>query len=254
MYRKINEIYFSNPIDLNLINKTQETASVKKSKAPLIISGILVLGIVASYILIPSVHAFLNEGWQVLSSGDETRIENWVNQFGWIGPLILVICMVAQMFLLIIPSLALMVVAIVAYGPIWGSLILFVSIYAASSIGYCIGKYVGPMLVKKIIGVKSERKIGDFIEDYGFWAVFVTRLNPILSNDAISFVAGILKMGYWKFIGATLLGILPLTLFIAILGETTDGLTTGLIWGSLISLLLFLLYVWWDKKKHSNTK
>lgn len=236
------------------MHKTPKNASVKKSKAPLLISGILVLGIVASYIFIPSAQAFLNEAWQVLSSGNEARIETWVNQFGWIGPLVLVVCMVVQMFLLVIPSLALMVVAIVAYGPFWGSLIVFVSIYAASSTGYLIGRYFGPLIVEKLIGAKTEKKIGGFIEDYGFWAVFVTRLNPILSNDAISFVAGILKMGYWKFIGATLLGILPLTLFIAILGETTDGLTTGLIWGSLISLLLFLLYVWWDRKKRTNNQ
>lgn len=234
------------------MKKTPETPSVKKSKAPLIISGVIVLAVVLSYFFIPTVHSFLNEAWQVLSSGDEAHIEAWVSQFGWIGPLVLVLSMVAQMFLLVIPSLALMVVSIVAYGPFWGSLIVFVSIFTASSVGYFIGAYFGPVLVEKLIGAKSEKKIGAFLEDYGFWAVFVTRLNPILSNDAISFVAGILKMGYWKFMGATLLGILPLTVFIAVLGETTDGLKTGLIWGSLISLILFLLYVWWDKKKRSQ--
>ncbi|CAN5226856.1 hypothetical protein BH23BAC2_BH23BAC2_09770 [soil metagenome] len=146
-------------------------------------------------------------------------------------------------------SIALMVVSILAYGPVWGSIILFAAIFTASSVGYIIGRYFGPVISEKLIGQKTERKIGSFIEDYGFWAIIVSRLNPILSNDAISFVAGILKMGYWKFIGASLLGITPLILFIAVLGETTDGMTTGLIWGSVVSLVIFLLYVWWDKKK-----
>ncbi len=49
------------------------------------------------------------------------------------------------------------------------------------------------------------------MDDYGFWAIIVTRINPFLSNDAISFVGGLLRMGYWKFIGAiyveTLIGL-----------------------------------------------
>lgn len=226
-----------------------ENTSVKKSKGPLYISISLVVVLVGSYFLIPSVQQFLDESWSVLTSNDNQRIQNWVDGFGWFGPLLLVLCMVAQMFLLVIPSLALMVVSILAYGPIWGSLIVLVSIFTASSIGYLIGRYFGPVIVEKLIGHKSEKKIADFLEDYGFWAVIVTRLNPFLSNDAISFVGGILKMGYWQFIGATLVGIAPLTVFIAIIGKSTDALKSGLLWGSLVSLVIFGLYVYWDKRK-----
>jgi uncharacterized membrane protein YdjX (TVP38/TMEM64 family) len=168
------------------------------------------------------------------------------------GPTILILAMVAQMFLIVIPSVALMVVSILAYGPIFGSLIIFAAIFTASSIGYFIGRYFGPVIVQKLIGHKNENKIEDFIEDYGFWAVIVTRINPFLSNDAISFVGGILKMGYWQFIGATLAGIAPLTIFIAIIGKSTDGLKTGLLWGSIVSLIIFVLYVVWDKKKRKK--
>lgn len=225
-----------------------ETASVKKSKAPLYISLSIVAAILLSYYFIPQVQDFLDEAWLTLSSGDEQRIEDWVSRFGWIGPLIIVLAMVLQMFLLIIPTIALMVVSILAYGPIWGSLIIFVAVYCASTVGYLIGAYLGPVIVEKLLGVKTERKIGDFIEDYGFWAVIITRLNPLLSNDAISFVAGVLRMGYWRFIGATIVGIAPLTIFLAIIGRSNDTLINGLVWGSIVSLVLFILYVWWDKK------
>lgn len=232
-----------------------ETPSVKKSKAPLYISICIVAALVLSYFSIPPVKEFLDEAWATLTSGDELRIENWVSQFGLIGPLVIILAMVLQMFLLIIPTIALMVVAILAYGPIWGSLIVFAAVFAASSVGYVIGSYLGPVIVEKLIGVKSEKKIGEFIEDYGFWAVFITRLNPVLSNDAISFVSGVLKMGYWKFISATLSGIAPLIIFVAILGRSNDNLINGLVWGSVVSLVLFIAYVWWDRKrKQEKTK
>jgi uncharacterized membrane protein YdjX (TVP38/TMEM64 family) len=88
-----------------------------------------------------------------------------------------------------------MVVFILAYGPTLRSLIVLASIFTAYSIGYSIGHYFDPMIVEKVIGHKSEKKIADFLEDYGFWAVIVTRLNPFLSNDVISFDGGLLKMG-----------------------------------------------------------
>ncbi len=229
-----------------------EEKNVNQSKLPLYISLGLITLIVLAYFLIPSAQNFLDEAWGVLTSGDNNRIQQWFKDFGWMAPVLLIIAMVAQMFLIVIPTIALMVVSILAYGPIWGSLIVFIAVFTASSVGYFIGRYFGPVIVEKIIGHKSEKKVADFLEDYGFWAVFITRLNPFLSNDAISFVGGILKMGYWKFISATIIGIAPLTIFIAILGKSTQGLKTGLLWGSIISLILFGGYVYWDKRKRKN--
>jgi uncharacterized membrane protein YdjX (TVP38/TMEM64 family) len=224
------------------------TSSTTKSKLPLYISIALVLGIVTSYFLIPEVKEFLDEAWSVLTSDDEERVQKWVSGFGWLGPIVLVLAMIAQMFLLVVPSILLMVVSVLAYGPIWGSVIIIASVYAASTVGYFIGSYFGDTIVKRIIGKKSEKKVASFLDDYGFWAVIVTRLNPFLSNDAISFVGGLLRMGYWKFMGATLVGIAPLTAFIAIFGKSIDELKMGLLWGSVISLLAFGAYIWWDKK------
>lgn len=232
-------------------NKETKTS---KSKLPLYISIGILAALVVSYFVVPSVQSFLDEAWSVLLSDDEERVKNWVSGFGWLGPIVLVLAMVAQLFLLVVPSVLLMVVSVLAYGPIWGSVIIIASVFAASSVGYFIGSYFGDAFVKKIIGKKSEKKVASFLDDYGFWAVIVTRLNPFLSNDAISFVGGVLHMGYWRFMGATLIGILPLTIFIAVFGKSIDDLKMGLLWGSLASLLSFVLYVWWDKRRKQKDK
>jgi uncharacterized membrane protein YdjX (TVP38/TMEM64 family) len=234
------------------MTKKDSKPNVSKSKTPLFISLGIISVLILMYFFVPSYQQFLDEAWQVLTSNDERRIEDWVSDFGWLGPVVLILAMVVQMFLIVIPSLALMVVSVIAYGPVWGSLISVAGVFTASTIGYIIGNYFGPVLVKKLIGPASEEKIERFINDYGFWAVVITRFNPFLSNDAISFVGGVLKMGYWRFISATLVGISPLVIFIAILGNNTEHLKTGLIWGSGISLVLFLLYVWWDKRRNSS--
>lgn len=237
-----------------MANKARENGNVEKSKLPLYLSILLVVAIAGAYFFIPQVQEFFNEAWSVLTSDDEERIKSWVDGFGWFGPVVLVLAMIAQMFLLVVPTILLMVVSILAYGPFWGSVIIFASVFSASSVGYFIGSYFGDALVTRIIGKKSEKKIARFLDNYGFWAIIVTRINPFLSNDAISFVGGVLRMGYWKFIGASMVGIAPLTVYIAIMGESTDSLKTGLLWGSLVSLVVFGLYVWWDKRKGQKSK
>ena len=229
-----------------------KSSSAKKSKLPLYLSLLLVAILVICYFAVPTVNDFFNEAWSVLSSDDEARVKKWVEDFGWFGPVVIVLAMVIQMFLLVIPTILLMIVSTLAYGPFWGSIINFTAVIIASSVGYAIGKYLGLSFIERLLGEKTTKKITTFIQEYGFWAVVITRINPFLSNDAISFVAGILKMNYWKFISATAVGITPLILLIAITGQNTDSLKTGLLYGSIASLIIFGGYIWWDKKRKSK--
>ena len=225
-----------------------ETPSVKKSKAPLYISIGIVAALVLSYFFIPEVRNFFLKDWSVLTSGDE-ETDKAVGLTIWLvwsfgdrhhhDPANVPACH-SHPF---------------TYGGhhsgLWTCYWSFDPLYSnipGFSFGYFIGRYFGPVIVEKLIGHKTEKKISNFIDDYGFWTVIVVRLSPFLSNDAISFVGGVLKMGYWKFIGATMIGISPLIIFIAYLGGDYERLKTGLIWTSIVSLILFFLFVWWDKK------
>jgi uncharacterized membrane protein YdjX (TVP38/TMEM64 family) len=234
------------------MDQNQEPA--KQSKWPLIISIIVIASLVGAYFFINPVNAFLKNAFEVLTSDDKQRISNWVSQLGFWGPFFIIVTMIAQMFLLVIPSPLLMVVSVLAYGQFWGAVLSIVAIFAASSIGYMIGRYLGVVTVDRLIGHKKEQKLEFYVERYGFWAVIITRLAPMLSNDAISLVGGILRMGYWKFIGATLIGIIPLASLIAFFGENNDRLKTGLIWTSVVSLVLLGLYVYYDRKKNPVNK
>ncbi|MEP0303924.1 MAG: TVP38/TMEM64 family protein, partial [Maribacter dokdonensis] len=86
-------------------------ADTSKSKLPLYISIGILVALVIAYFVVPSVQDFLNEAWSVLTSDNEERIQQWVSGFGWFGPVVLVLAMVAQLFLLVVPSILLMVVS-----------------------------------------------------------------------------------------------------------------------------------------------
>lgn len=214
---------------------------------PLIIA-VSVLGIaVGCYFIIPSFQEFIKEAFDILTSDDKERISDWVAEFGMAGPIVLIVFMILQMFLFVVPNILLMIVAIVCYGPVWGAIISLVGVFASSSVGYLIGKYLGPVTVHKLISKKTQEKAGTFIKDYGVMAIAITRLSS-LSNDSLSIVAGILKMKYHKYILATLTGITPLIVLLAIYGKN-GKILNALIWIAAISLILLIIYIVIDRRK-----
>lgn len=230
------------------MSNKKQTGKVKQSKWPLIISLVIVATLVVLYFYVPEANSFFKEAFNTLTSGNNQRITNWVGELGFWGPFFIILTMVVQMFLIVIPSPLLMLVSVLAYGPWWGTLISVTAIFTASSVGYFVGKTLGEVTIARIVGNKKEKKVKFYVEKYGFWAVIITRLAPFLSNDAISFAGGILRMGYWKFIGATLAGILPLAALIGYLGENWERTKSGLIWVSAISFVLFIIYIIYDMK------
>ncbi|HEV7348877.1 TVP38/TMEM64 family protein [Telluribacter sp.] len=215
---------------------------------PLVLSGAIIGGGVAAYFLLPAFGEFCREAWQVLTSNDESRIADWIAQFEFWGPLLLLGLFIVQMVAFVIPSWLLILVCTLAYGPWWGSGLAFVGIFLASTIAYFIGKSLSEHTLLALLGEKAEHKMRTYLENYGLGTVVVFRLAPFLSNDTISFVAGLTCMKYWRFMLGTALGISPLIILMAYLGGDIERLQRGLIWASAICLVGFGLYVWWDKK------
>ena len=222
----------------------------KTSKVPLFISIGLLAALVGSYFIFPGFQAGVNEAFDVITSEDQDRIQAWVKQFGAWGPIVLIFAMMVQMFLLIIPNMLLFMIAILCYGPIWGSLISFAGVFASSSLGYAIGKKLGPRAIDKFVSAKAQEKICLFINRYGVMAIAITRICSF-SNDALSFVAGILEMSYKKYILATLGGIIPLVVLLAIYGKN-GKIENALIWVASISFVGLIVYIIVDKKRRAK--
>jgi uncharacterized membrane protein YdjX (TVP38/TMEM64 family) len=88
--------------------KELNSPTPKKSRVPLYLSLLFVTVLVICYSTIPAVNQFFNKAWNVLTSDDEVRIKTWVEEFGWFGPIVIILAMVVQMLLLVIPSLCVM--------------------------------------------------------------------------------------------------------------------------------------------------
>ncbi|MFW5775455.1 MAG: TVP38/TMEM64 family protein [Chitinivibrionales bacterium] len=214
---------------------------------PVVVTLLIVGGLIAGYFFVPSVRAFAREAWRVLTSEDRQQIERWVSQFGVAGVAILLVFFLVQMFAFVLPSWFLIIVSVLAYGPVWGGIIALSGILLAAAVAYFFGRLFSKLTIQKLVGRKKERKMRLYLDTYGFWLVVIFRLAPFLSNDVISFVAGLASMSYSRFILATAIGITPLITLIAFLGETNQRLRNGFIVATIVSIIGFGFYVWWDK-------
>ena len=210
------------------------------------ISILILVGLVASYFIFPGFKAGIDEAFDVITSDDQDRINTWVQKFGIFGPIVLILAMTAQMFLMFVPNLLMFAIAIICYGPIWGSLICLMGVFCSSSLGYTIGKALGPKAIDRFLSQKTQDKISAFVHRYGFKAITIARLSS-LGTDSIGFAAGILEMNYKKFMIATM-SAHSCDWVIAIFGKN-GTVEKGLLWMAGISLAALIVYIIIDHKK-----
>lgn len=220
-----------------------------KSRATWIIPLLLLGSLAALYFLWPDFNRVVAEGYRVLTSEDEQRVESWVSGFGAYGYLAILGLMLLQTIVAFLPSILPMVIAVLAYGPFLGGALAWGGLMVAATLGYGIGRAFGPVTVDRMLGHETEQKVERMVERYGLWAIIAARISPVLSTDAVSIVAGLVKMSFPRFLLATGAGTIPLTILIAILGADIQRLKTGLIVISAVSVAIFVGYVIYDRRR-----
>jgi uncharacterized membrane protein YdjX (TVP38/TMEM64 family) len=216
---------------------------------PLLATGLFIILVVLGYFFIPAFGSFVRDSWQVLTQADQEHINQYLKDFGVWGPLVLILLFTIQMFLIVVPSWLPIIAAVIIYGFWQGILISLTGIILASSLGFYIGINLGGTVLDKLIDEKKLAKLDYWITNYGFWSIVLFRISPFLSNDAISFAAGMLKFGYRKFISATLIGITPLIIAIAYFAKDTETLKIGMYYIGGAGLLLYGIFVYIDHSK-----
>ncbi len=209
----------------------------------------LIVTAVTFYFFDENFQNWINEAYQVFSTGEMENIKKFLEPHRDIGYLILLGAFLFQLFLFFVPSVLVMTLSIMMYGPWLGGLLCLVGVFLASVFAYVLGEALGTVTIDKIVGHNNREKMTGFLAKYGFWTVAIFRLSPFLSNDAVSFVGGLVSMKFWRFIGATMLGITPLTILLAWMGEDDDRLSWGFSILGGISLVALAIYIYLDKRK-----
>lgn len=217
-----------------------------------LISGFLILGLVGAYFQVPAFQDFVDEAWSIIWNEDHEEIQEYFKRFGLWGPLAIVVFIVLQMFLLVFPTWIPIIVAVLAYGFWPGVLINLIGIGISSFIGYRIGDKLEDKVFRGFMSNQKMEKMRFWIHHYGFWTVVLFRISPLLSTDSISFLAGIFEMDFKRFIAATYVGMIPLTIAVGYFASDFERLEDGLFWIGGAGIVLYGLYVYLDYSRRKK--
>jgi len=168
---------------------------------------------------------------------------------GILAPVVYILFMAVAIIVSPIPSLPLTIMAGVLFGGFMGGTYSIIGAELGALIAWWIGKKYGVKIIKKMFKhciTIPKRYRGTYF--FGF--IFVSRLLPIFQFDLVSYTAGILRMRFWPFALATLLGMLPVTYLFSYSG--TYFVFGNVYLNVILTLLLILLMVqlprWLHKK------
>ncbi|GGJ63981.1 hypothetical protein GCM10008939_04760 [Deinococcus aquiradiocola] len=181
------------------------------------------LALLVAAALQPSVQRFVMQGAAALLSHDPVVTHRWVTQFGQWGPAVLTASFVVQAVLPVLPALVLVLVTLLAYGPLWGFVIVYLGTLLGAAAGYGLGYAVGDPLIRTLAGRRNRDRAHAFAHAQGVRGVLLVRLMPVLSSDVMNLVAGATRMPFLPFMLATAGGALPVTLIITWLAHVTRG-------------------------------
>ncbi|MFC3284950.1 TVP38/TMEM64 family protein [Litchfieldella rifensis] len=224
-------------------------------KHRLVLGATLLIGLAALYWV-------LRETGALSTLTNRQALREWVDHLGLWGPLAIIAMMIAAIVMSPIPSGPIAMAAGASYGPVWGTVYVVIGAEAGALLAFCIARLLGYEAMQRWSRIRPILDwLGKERSQTGLMlVVFASRLVPFISFDAVSYAAGLTPLAFWRFLIATLAGVIPTAYLIATLGEvliTADsrGLTAVLLLVSGITLLPILarLVLAWHRKRKSSS-
>lgn len=134
---------------------------------------------------------------------------NFLTQGFW-GPMVYIL-LYAIRPLILFPSTVLTLAGGFVFGPILGVLYTIIASNTSSTIAFFVGSFFGEGLIKDDGSDGLVQRYARRMRENSFETVMIMRF-IFLPYDAVSYLAGFLRIKYWPFIFATALGSIPGTM------------------------------------------
>jgi uncharacterized membrane protein YdjX (TVP38/TMEM64 family) len=125
------------------------------------------------------------------------------------------------------------------FGPVWGAVITWVGAMLGASAAFGVVRLLGRPFLERILSPGRRAQMAVWSREYGGRTLLNSRL---IAFNLINYAAALTNISWWTFLWATGIGILPLTILLAIMG---DRMLTLPAWGwflvTVAALLLLIL-------------
>jgi uncharacterized membrane protein YdjX (TVP38/TMEM64 family) len=201
-------------------NKTPSQDDQAARRRKLIAGAVGLILITGGYFLM---HHF---GYIDVLTSEQRLRQSVANLGGW-GVFLLVAAMAIAIVMSPIPSGPIAMVAGAVFGPIWGGVYTVIGSVLGAGIAFGLARWLGYDFVRRRLKGRLSYLTKKRSQNRLVGIVFLTRLVPFISFDAVSYAAGLTPLSFWRFIIATALGVIPISFLLTFFGEQLLMLDEG---------------------------
>jgi uncharacterized membrane protein YdjX (TVP38/TMEM64 family) len=136
------------------------------------------------------------------------------------------------------------------FGPVWGTLVTWVGAMMGAALAFALARRYGRPLVDRLLTRRAWAGAEAMHACCDAHTLLLARLVPVVSFNLINYAAGVLDVGWWRFLWTTSLGILPITVVSVALGNQLTGpMWDAWLMGSGFLLALYLGWRWYIARR-----
>lgn len=184
------------------------------------------------------------EAIEVLSSGDQTKIRAYLEQYNPYAPIMSVLLMVLQAVLAPIPASVVQLTNGIVWGTFIGTVLNIIGQTGGAIVAFAISRSLGKGAVEGLAGKLDKPQIEEWLERWGAKALFVIRAVPGMPSDFMSYACGLTRMPFRTYLMVTVLGYIPQSLLYAVLGDRVMHLFWWFVVGGLVFSMLLAIVTW----------
>ena len=210
--------------------------------------AIALVGVAAAILaLLPGVSL---TGWML-------GVVEWIRDAGAAGVVVFALVYGAAAVLML-PGSVLTLAAGFAYGPLWGTLLVWPVSTVAAVLAFALGRtLLRGWITRRVAASPRFAAVDHAVADEGGKIVFLLRLSPIFPFNLLNYMLGLTRIRLRSYTLASLAGMLPGTILYVYLGSLVTSATqlasgekpsggaaqTALYWGGLVAALIVTVLV-----------
>ena len=174
---------------------------------------------------------------------DWKAIATYIEGYGVLGPVMLFLLVLAQVFVAFIPGHALIVASGYIYGATVTILVVATSAIVGSELAFWLARKYGRRLIYRLASPAAIERWDHLAGNRGAGFYFFTFVLPFLPSDLMCYVAGLGKISHRRFLVANIAGRLLSTIAMTLIGAFKFRPPLGF-WLVFFGTLAILYIVW----------
>jgi uncharacterized membrane protein YdjX (TVP38/TMEM64 family) len=161
------------------------------------------------------------------------------------GGVMLLVGLVVSHAIVFFPSEIINATAGFVYGFVPGLALVMGAWVISSLVAYMLGRTLARPLLQRIFGVRRFNRAQRAVEEGGVPLLLASRLIPVVPSALMSYVAGAAHVPVVRFVWTTVIGTLPITAAVTLLGSRAQTLSFSdpVVWGTIVLMIALLAAV-----------